>query len=133
VAVKRVSKGQSKSAASAKVPTFLKRGDPVMVIAGGNRVKRPLKGKVAKILAIGGSRGDRVMLEGLNLFTRHKRANQPGEVGQKVQVQRSVHISNVMYYVEAIGRPVRLVKGVSSDGKRVRGYKDPTTSQFVQI
>jgi large subunit ribosomal protein L24 len=133
VAVKRITKGQSKGASSAKVPTFLRRGDPVMVIAGGNRVKRPLKGKVSKILAIGGQRGDRVMLDGLNLFTRHKRARQQGEVGEKVQVQRSVHISNVMYYVESISRPVRLVKGVSPEGKRVRGYKDPTSGQFVQI
>lgn len=133
MAVKRVTKGKSKGAASAKVPTFLRRGDPVMVLAGGNKVKRPLKGKVSKVLAIGGARGDRVILDGLNLFTRHKRASQPGQPGEKVQVQRSVHISNVMYYVESISRPVRLVKGISPEGKRVRGYKDPTSGQFVQI
>jgi large subunit ribosomal protein L24 len=116
-----------------KVPTFLKKGDPVMVIAGGNKTKRPIKGQVSKIKAIVGDRGDRVILEGLNLFVRHKRATTPGEQGGKISVEKSVHISNVMYYVEALKRPVRLAKEVAKDGKRVRGYRDPQTDKFVQL
>lgn len=115
------------------VPTSLKRGDTVMVIAGGNGSKRPIKGQVAKIKAIVGDRGDRVVLEGLNLFQKFKRAVQPGEESGPVKVEVPVHISNVMYYVEKLKRPVRLVKGALADGKRVRGYKDPSTKQFVQI
>jgi hypothetical protein len=38
-----------------------------------------------------------------------------------------------MYYVEALKRPVRLVKDVAADGKRVRGYKDPKSDKFVQL
>ena len=79
-----------------KVPTFLKKGDPVMVIAGGNKNKRPIKGQVSKIKAIVGDRGERVILDGLNIFVRHKRAQGPGQEGGKVQVEKSVHISNVM-------------------------------------
>ena len=116
-----------------KVPTFLKKGDPVMVIAGGNKTKRPIKGQVSKIKAIVGDRGDRVILDGLNIFVRHKRASAPGEQGGKTSVEKSVHISNVMYYVESLKRPVRLVKNVSADGKRVRGYNDPKTDKFVQL
>jgi large subunit ribosomal protein L24 len=116
-----------------KVPTFLKKGDPVMVIAGGNKTKRPIKGQVSKIKAIVGGRGDRVILDGLNIFVRHKRASAPGEQGGKTSVEKSVHISNVMYYVESLKRPVRLVKNVSADGKRVRGYNDPKTDKFVQL
>lgn len=115
------------------VPTSLKKGDSVMVIAGGNKNKRAIKGQVAKIKAIVGDRNDRVVLEGLNLFTKHKKAAAPGQEGGKIQVERPVHISNVMYYVEKLKRPVRLVKSTLADGKRVRGYKDPTTKQFVQI
>jgi large subunit ribosomal protein L24 len=128
VAAKKVSKKEVK-----KVPTFLKKGDPVMVIAGGNKTKRPIKGQVSKIKAIVGDRGDRVILDGLNLFVRHKRATAPGEQGGKISVEKSVHISNVMYYVEAIKRPVRLTKEVVADGKRVRGYRDPKTDKFVQL
>lgn len=116
-----------------KVPTFLKKGDPVMVIAGGNKTKRPIKGQVSKIKAIVGDKGDRVILDGLNVFVRHKRASTPGEQGGKTKLEKSVHISNVMYYVDSLKRPVRLVKDVTSDGKRVRGYKDPKTDKFVQL
>jgi large subunit ribosomal protein L24 len=128
VAAKKARKQEVK-----KVPTFLKKGDPVMVIAGGNKNKRAIKGQVSKIKAIVGDRSDRVILDGLNLFTRHKRASAPGEEGGKIQVERSVHISNVMYYVEALKQPVRLVKDVAADGKRVRGYKDPKSDKFVQL
>lgn len=122
-----------KSNKKTTVSTDLRRGDPVMVIAGGNKTKRPIKGQVSKIKAIVGDKGDRVVLEGLNLFIRHKKAQSPGEEAGKVQVEAPVHISNVMYYVEKLKRPVRLVKGVSAEGKKVRGYKDPETKKFVEL
>ena len=124
---------KSKKEKTERVPTSLKKGDSVMVIAGGNKNKRALKGQVAKIKAIVGEKGDRVILEGLNLFTRNKRATRPGEEGGKVQVEKSVHISNVMYYVEKLKKPVRLAKSASADGKRVRGYKDPSSKKFVAL
>jgi len=128
VAAKKLNKKEAE-----KVPTFLKKGDPVMVIAGGNKTKRPIKGQVSKIKAIVGDKGDRVILEGLNMFVRHKRATTPGEQGGKISIEKSVHISNVMYYVESLKRPVRLAKEVAKDGKRVRGYRDPKTDKFVQL
>jgi large subunit ribosomal protein L24 len=115
------------------VPTALKKGDVVMVIAGGNKNKRPIKGQVAKIKAIVGDNNDRVVLEGLNLFTKHKKALAPGQEGGKVKVERPMHISNVMYYAEKLKRPVRLVKSTLADGKKVRGYRDPSSKNFVQI
>jgi large subunit ribosomal protein L24 len=115
------------------VPTSLKKGDSVIVISGGNKNKRVLKGQVAKIRAIVGENNDRGVLEGLNLYTKNKKALAPGQEGGKIQVERPVHISNVMYYVEKLKKPVRLVKSLSADGKRVRGYKDPSTKKFVQI
>lgn len=116
-----------------KLDSSLRRGDPVMVIAGGNKNKRPLKGQVSKIKAIVGEKGDRVILDGLNLYVRHKRAQGPGQEGGKVQVELPVHISNVMYYVEKLKKPVRLVSGLTAEGKRVRGYKDPETKEFVEL
>ena len=124
---------RSTKAKSEPVATSLKKGDLVMVIAGGNKNKRAIKGQVAKIKAIVGDRNDRVVLEGLNLYTKHKKALAPGQESGKVHVERPLPISNVMYYVEKIKRPVRLVKSQLADGKRVRGYKDPSTKKFVQI
>jgi large subunit ribosomal protein L24 len=116
-----------------RLSTSLRRGDPVMVVAGGNKHKRPLKGQVSKIKAIVGDKADRVILDGLNLYVRHKRAQGPGQEGGKVQVEQPVHISNVMYYVEKLKKPVRLVSGLSADGKKVRGYTDPKTNKFVEL
>lgn len=116
-----------------RLSTSLRRGDPVMVVAGGNKHKRPLKGQVSKIKAIVGDKADRVILDGLNLYVRHKRAQGPGQEGGKVQVEQPVHISNVMYYVEKLKKPVRLVSGLSADGKKVRGYTDPKTKKFVEL
>ncbi len=127
-ALRRQSGSQVKS-----VPTVLRCGDPVMVIAGGNKKKRPLKGQVAKITRFVGSAGDRVILEGLNSFVRHTKAKSASQESGRFPVQLSVHISNVMYYSDSAKRPVRLAKKVRSDGVRVRGYKDPVSKDFVEV
>ncbi len=108
----------------------LKKGDSVMVIAGGSGKKRENKGKVGKILSI---RGERVVVEGLNFITRHQKATGPGKPSGKVPREASIHISNVMYYVESIKKPVRLVARVLDGGKKVRGYLAPKSKDFVQV
>lgn len=111
----------------------LRKGDPVMVIAGGNKEKRPIKGQIGKILGFRGKLQDRVLVEGINLHTKHQRQTAPGKSAGKIQKEMSVHISNVMYYVEKIKKPVRLSHNFLQDGKKVRGYRDPETKEFVQI
>ncbi|MCL4167791.1 UNVERIFIED_CONTAM: hypothetical protein GTU68_059461, partial [Idotea baltica] len=91
-----------------------------MVIAGGNKTKKPIKGKTAKIKAFGGRKKDRVILEGLNLITKHKKQTSPQDVGGKISIEASMHISNVMFYVEKIKKPVRLKTQFLDDGKKVR-------------
>ncbi len=118
---------------SAQVTSSLKKSDTVMVIAGGNKNKRPNKGKIGKILRFTGRRKDRVVVEGVNMITRHERAKGPNAPAGKVQREGSVHISNVLYYVEKLKKPVRLKHKVLADGKKVRGYINPETKEFVQI
>ena len=108
----------------------IRKGDPVMVISGGNKTKRPIKGKIGKVLRV---LGDRVVVEGLNHITRHRRATGPNSPAQKVQVEGSMHISNVMYYVEKLKRPVRITHKVLGDGKKVRGYINPESNEFEQL
>lgn len=114
-----------------KKETALKQGDTVMVIAGGNKSKRPNKGQVGKILSFHGS--DRIVVEGVNLVTKHKRATKPGEESVKVKVPAAIHVSNVMYYSEKLKRPVRLKKQFLEDGKKVRGFVHPDSGEFEQI
>ena len=108
-------------------------GDTVMVIAGGNKHKRPNKGQVGKILRFAGKKKDRVVVEGVNMITRHQRQTTPDSPSGKIQKEGSVHLSNVMYYVEKIEQPVRLRVNVLDDGRKVRGYLDPKSNEFVQI
>lgn len=116
-----------------RVNSALKSGDLVMVIAGGHKEKRPNKGKVAKILRFEGKKKDRVVLEGVNMVTRHQRATQPGQQGGKIQKEAAIHISNVMYYVEELKKPVRLKHQFLDDGTKVRGYLHPEKNEFVQL
>lgn len=111
----------------------LKKGDMVMVIAGGNKSKRPNKGKVGKILRFVGKKRDRVVVEGVNVMIRHQRATGPNKPSGKISKEMSIHISNVMFYVEKAKKPVRLKSNRLADGTKVRGYTDPKTKEFVQI
>ena len=113
--------------------TSLKKGDTVMVIAGGCEGKRDNKGKIGKILRFVGDDSERVVVEGVNFIARHQRARGPGQEAGKVVREGSIHISNVMYYVETLKKPVRLKHRVLKDGKKVRGYLVPESKEFVQV
>jgi len=117
------------------VNTRLKKGDMVMVIAGGHKKKRPIKGKIGRIIRFVGECHERVVVEGINLVTRHERSRGPDKPGGKVQKEAPIHVSNVRYYAEKFQKPVKLRAQVSADGKKVRGYLNPTSkkNEFIQI
>jgi len=108
----------------------IRKGDTVIVIAGGNKKTRPNKGKVGRILEF---ENDRVVVEGVNLITVRKRAKGPDRPGGTISKEGSIHVSNVMFYAEKIKRPVRIKHQVLADGTKVRGYIDPQTKKFEQI
>lgn len=116
-----------------KAKTKLRVGDLVMVIAGGHKEKRPNKGKVGKLLRFVGKEKDRVIVEGVNLVTRHQKARTPGAQSAKIQKEASIDLSNVMFYVETLKKPVKVKMSLRSDGKKVRGYIDPSTKKFTEI
>lgn len=111
--------------------TDLKKGDLVMVISGGNKKKRPNKGKVGKIMRFVGA--ERVVVEGVNLVTRHQRAQGPNKPAAKIQKEAGIHLSNVMFYVEKLKKPVRIRHTVLANGKKVRGFLNPETEKFEEI
>ena len=116
-----------------KTVTRLRVGDPVMVVAGGNKKKdRVLKGQTGKILRIY-SKKDRVIVEGANMIKRHKRSQMANEPSGIIYKEGSVHISNVMYYNEELKRPVRICMKTLDDGRKVRGYTHPESKNFEQI
>ncbi|PIR87068.1 MAG: 50S ribosomal protein L24 [Candidatus Harrisonbacteria bacterium CG10_big_fil_rev_8_21_14_0_10_49_15] len=66
----------------------LKKGVTATVIAGKD------KGKSGKVIALVPEK-NRVLIDGVNMFKKHKRPTKQGEKGQVVSVARSIHVSNV--------------------------------------
>ena len=66
----------------------IKKGDTVTVIAGKDSGK---SGKVLKVFP----KANRVLVEGINMFKKHKRPTKQGEKGQVVSIARTIHRSNV--------------------------------------
>jgi large subunit ribosomal protein L24 len=132
--LKKLLKRREARRLAAQVKVSLKKGDTVMIISGGNKKKKPLKGKIGKIARIVGTNGDRVIIEGLNMVTRHTRPTAPNKPSGKVQKEAPLHVSNVMFYAEKFKKPVRLKHKVLEDGRKVRGFTNPENKKdFVQI
>ena len=67
----------------------IKKGDLVVVIAGGD------KNKTGKILEIR-NKQDRVVVEGINRVWKHVKPNQQNPQGGRIQKEAPIHMSNVM-------------------------------------
>ena len=97
----------------------IKKGDTVRVIAGKD------KGKEGKVLVVD-RKNERVIVEGVNMITKHVRQQNGMQQGGIVHQEAGIHVSNVMYLHE--GKPTRLgIKEV--DGKKVRFAK--TTGEEI--
>ncbi len=88
----------------------LHKGDKIQVITGRNR------GKTGKLLS---SLKDRnlVVVEGINLYKKHKKAKRQGEKGETVLVPRPINASNVMLLCASCGRPTRIGFRLEGDKK----------------
>ena len=92
----------------------IKKGDTVVVIAGKDK---GAKGKVIQAYPA----TERVLVEGVNRIKKHTRItqNQRGaQSGGIITQEASIHVSNVMLVAD--GKPTRVGKKVTEDGKRVR-------------
>jgi large subunit ribosomal protein L24 len=93
----------------------IKKGDTVQVIAGKDK---GAKGKVIQAYPD----KDRVLVEGVNRIKKHTRIsqNQRGaQSGGIITTEAAIHVSNVML-VDGDGKPTRVGKNVTDEGKRVR-------------
>lgn len=75
----------------------IRKGDEVVVLAGGNSQKgRPGKGARGTVLSV---LGDRVLVEGINRVKCHVKPNpMKGVVGGVVEKELPIHISNVALF-----------------------------------
>lgn len=91
----------------------LKKGDKVIVIAGKERGK---EGTIARTFP----EKNQVILDGLNISKRHRRATGRSRKGQIVERAMPLHASNVMLADPKTGKPSRIKITRGKDGERER-------------
>lgn len=90
----------------------IKSGDEVIVIAGKDK---GATGKVVKALP----KEDRVVVEGVNLVKKHRKANPAGgQQGEVVTKEAPIHVSNVSLAED--GKASRVGYRFEEDGTKVR-------------
>nr|WP_171815482.1 50S ribosomal protein L24 [Stanieria cyanosphaera] len=94
----------------------VKKGDTVQVISGRD------KGKVGEVLqAI--PQSSQVVIKGVNIRTKHVKAQQEGESGQIATFEAPIHSSNVMLYSTKEKVASRVCYTFTEDGRKVRMLK----------
>jgi len=105
-----------KNQSSNRIKMRIRKGDTVQVINGKDKGKT---GEVLKTLPI----QNRVVVEGINLRTRHVKPTQEGESGRIITEEASLHASNVMIYSKEKKVASRVELIVDKDGSKKRRLK----------
>ena len=90
----------------------VKTGDNVMIISGKD------KGKTGKVLQTSPKEG-KVIVEGLNMVTKHVKPRRQGEQGGIVKVEGAMYADKVQLYCAKCGKGVRAKTKMDGD-KKVR-------------
>ncbi len=90
----------------------LRVDDTVIVNSGVDAGK---KGKILKVLRA----DNKVVVQGVNIRTKHTKPRRQGEQGGIVKVESPIHVSKVNYYCDKCGKGVKLGVQVK-DGKKIR-------------
>jgi large subunit ribosomal protein L24 len=99
-------------------PKFnIKKGDTVVVIAGDDKDAT----KPRKVLEVFPDK-ERVLVEGVNIVTRHTKPSARNTKGGIVKREAAIHISNVMLWDAKKGEGSR-IKRTRDNGKLVRVTK----------
>ena len=93
----------------------VKKDDTVIVITGKDKGK---KGKIMVALP----REERVVVQNVNMVTRHVKPRRQGEEGGRIQREGTIHASNVMLVCPKCGQPTRVAHRAevvtTKDGKQ---------------
>jgi len=95
----------------------IKKGDNVVVISGKD------KGKKGKVLSVGVSKRT-VIVEGINMVTKHTKARRPGETGGIVHQEAPIYACKVMHICDKCGKPTRIGYKIMADGTKSRMCKN---------
>ena len=106
----------TKAKALDRIKMRIRKGDTVQVISGKD------KGKTGAVLRTLPNE-NRVVVEGVNMRTRHEKPTQEGESGRIVTEEAALHASNVMLFStdKKVASRVEIV--VDKDGNKKRKLK----------
>ena len=100
----------------------VKKGDTVQVISGNHKGNR---GKVQLVL----SAKDRVVVEGVNLVTKHVKPSAEKPEGGKEKKEAPIHISNVALVDPSTNEVTKVGRKEDANGKLKRYSKK--TGEFI--
>jgi large subunit ribosomal protein L24 len=93
----------------------IRKGDRVKVIAGKD------KGKESRVLRVYPHK-ERLVVEHVNMIKKHQRATQRQPKGGSLEIEGTIHVSNVMLLCPSCGQATRVGRK-REDGMRVRVCK----------
>ncbi len=108
-------KTRNKNIAPKKKKLFLKVDDMVQVMAGKD------KGTVGKILSIDRYQ-ERVIVEGVNMVTKHIKPNQQNQEGRIDKFEAPIHYSNILLYCSESKKGERIRIRVNDDHTKTRVF-----------
>lgn len=95
----------------------IKKGDTVVIRRGRDRGSSE-KQKTGKVLHVFPGR-DRVIIEGVNMISRHTRPSQKNQKGGIVKKEAPIHRSNIAIYCKACSAPTKIsFKIIDEDGRK---------------
>ena len=95
----------------------VKKGDTVIVLSGKD------KGKKGKVLEVS-PKEQKVIVEGINMVTKHVKPRKMGDVGGIVKVEGAMYACKVMAVCPKCGKPTRPAHKFLNDGSKERVCKN---------
>ena len=93
----------------------LRKEDEVVVLAGKN------KGQRGYVVSFKGE--DRVIVSGLNMVSKHRRARQPGDREGIFSEEAAIHISNVAIFNTETTKADKVGFNFDDEGKKKRVFR----------
>ena len=94
----------------------IKKDDKVIVLSGKD------KGKQGKVL-IADPKGLKVVVEGVNVATKHQKPRQQGQDGGIIKTETPIYACKVQRVCPKCNKPTRPAHKLLADGKKVRVCK----------
>ena len=93
----------------------IKKDDKVIVLSGKD------KGKTGKVL-VADPKSLKVIVEGVNVATKHQKAQKKGQDGGLIKIETPIYVSKVQLVCPKCGKGTRVAHKIA-DGKKTRVCK----------